>query len=153
MGGECIDLMNECIFVGGLVANVQSGARSYFLRLQLANKGFGSEGPAARIAAWVCCFFFFFLSATSPLSQGDTSFCAWVSCPLLQAFKGYLQRNAFVKSEYRLRTDKSAYIGLIMLNHEAQKAQSTSIIKAVFVLGNTLYPAHMLPMCQFFLLN
>lgn len=30
MGGECIDLMNECIFVGLLVANVQSGVRSYF---------------------------------------------------------------------------------------------------------------------------
>ena len=30
MGGECIDLMNECIFVGVLVANVQSGASSYF---------------------------------------------------------------------------------------------------------------------------
>lgn len=58
MGGECIDLMNECIFVGGLVANVQSGARSYFLRLQLANKGFGSEGPAARMAARVCFVFF-----------------------------------------------------------------------------------------------
>lgn len=38
MGGECIDLMNECIFVGALVANVQSGARSFFFsRLKLAN--------------------------------------------------------------------------------------------------------------------
>ena len=38
MGGECIDLMNECIFVGVLVANVQSGARSYFCGCNLTTK-------------------------------------------------------------------------------------------------------------------
>ena len=38
MGGECIDLMNECIFVGVLVANVQSGARSYFCGSNLTTK-------------------------------------------------------------------------------------------------------------------
>lgn len=38
MGGECIDLMNECIFVGVLVANVQSGARSYFCGWNLTTK-------------------------------------------------------------------------------------------------------------------
>lgn len=38
MGGECIDLMNECIFVGVLVANVQSGARSYFCGSNLRTK-------------------------------------------------------------------------------------------------------------------
>lgn len=38
MGEECIDLMNECIFVGVLVANVQSGARSYFCGWKLTTK-------------------------------------------------------------------------------------------------------------------
>lgn len=38
MGGECIDLMNECIFVGVLVANVQSGARSCFHGKNLTTK-------------------------------------------------------------------------------------------------------------------
>lgn len=38
MGGECIDLMNECIFVGVLVANVQSGVRSYFCGWNLTTK-------------------------------------------------------------------------------------------------------------------
>lgn len=38
MAGECIDLMNECIFVGVLVANVQSGVRSYFCGKNLTTK-------------------------------------------------------------------------------------------------------------------
>lgn len=38
MGGECIDLMNECIFVGVLVANVQSGARRFFCGSNLPTK-------------------------------------------------------------------------------------------------------------------
>lgn len=38
MGGECIDLMNECIFLGVLVANVQPGARSYLGGYNLTTK-------------------------------------------------------------------------------------------------------------------
>lgn len=80
MGGECIDLMNECIFVGVLVANVQSGARSYFCGSNLQTKGFGSEGLAARMAAQLkerrgCVFIFFFLPPHVYLRGIQISLC------------------------------------------------------------------------------
>lgn len=60
MGGECIDLMNECIFVGVLVANVQSGAKSYFCGSNLTTKplALSTDGKKqSSLNGWERCFF------------------------------------------------------------------------------------------------